>query len=415
MPHPQFSDDEIKQRAYYLYQARGRRAGDPKADWQEAIDSWSRSDRHSRGGAQPFQVLSSPLAWTEKKAIEPTANWLEQADIFRIIEKVSPIIEAIGIIAIPMAIWWFSETSQEAQEQQEKAVRAQAAVQNYLNQLSDTLSTGKLESEETLQTIVRASTLTLLDNPDLQPNSDLDEEENRRNDRKGQTINYLSETGLIQVKVPEQVQNGSQAEEQKEAVISLANANLSGANLIDVTLSGANLSGANLIDVTLISANLKYADLSNADLSNADLSRASLYGANLVYVNLSDADLSDADLSNANFNFGDAAPLDTDFVSGADLSNANFSGAELYGTNLIAADLSDADLSNADLSNANLRYADLSGADLSNANLSGAFLIDVKGWTEEQLMEAKLCNTELPPNTNLDSDRDCEVLGIPAN
>lgn len=227
MPDPQFSDDEIQQRAYKIYQARCAASGEPNADRQEAIQQL-KQERSKKPNRSAFSWLSRSLTRLEQGAIEPTAKWLDKADIFRIIEKISPIIEAIGIIAIPVAIWWFSETSQEAKEQQEKAIRAQTAVQNYLNQLSDILTTGKLEADEGLQTIVRASTLALLDNPDLQPDLDLDEEENWRNDRKGQTIGYLYEAGLLQI-------NSG----QKESVISLSNADLSSADL-----SGANLSDA---------------------------------------------------------------------------------------------------------------------------------------------------------------------------
>jgi hypothetical protein len=43
-------------------------------------------------------------------------------------------------------------------------------------------------------------TLALLNNPDLQHDSKLDDVENFHNDRKGQAIQYLSEATLIQVK-----------------------------------------------------------------------------------------------------------------------------------------------------------------------------------------------------------------------
>ena len=117
--------------------------------------------------------------------------------------------------------------------------------------------------------------------------------------------------------------------------------------------------------------------------------------------------LSEADLFNAN-------------LSGANLSGANLGGANLFEANLSSANLSYANLSSANLSGANLSYADLSGANLSSANLfeanlSGAWLgsaklSDVKNWTEDQLSEAKLCNTQLPEGCKLDPNRDCQEL-----
>jgi len=92
---------------------------------------------------------------------------------------------------------------------------------------------------------------------------------------------------------------------------------------------------------TVANANLSYADLSYANLSSADLRYADLSSANLRYANLSYADLRYADLRYANLSYAD----------------------------LSYADLSYADLSYADLSYANLRYANLSSAHLRYANL----------------------------------------------
>lgn len=372
MPDPLFSDDAIRQRAYEIYQARGGNPGDPNADWQEAIRQLEQEHTAQKRRRSIFFWLNRPFVWFEKETIEPTANWLDKADIFRIIEKVSPVIEAIGVIAgaiiIPVVIWQVGERAQDAQEKQEKAVRAQTAVQNYLNQLSDTLTTGKLRTDKDLQIIIRASTLALLDSPDLQPQPDLDEFENLQNDRKGQTIGYLSETGLIQVEEPKQPQNNKQAGKPKEPVISLAEANLSGAGLIEVNLRGANFNGANLSGAFLSGANLSNTDLSGADLSDAILNS----------INLSGADLTATDLS------------------GANLTRANLSGANLRG---------------AFLTSANLSSANLSGANLSSAILIGTNLSSAQNWSEEKLTRARLCKTKLPAGANLDPNRDCKELG----
>jgi hypothetical protein len=73
---------------------------------------------------------------------------------------------------------------------------------------------------------------------------------------------------------------------------------------------------------------------------------------------------------------------------GSDLSGANLSGACLIGAHLVEADLRKADLSRAVLSRAKLHRSDLREADLSGA----------KGWTEEQLAEAKFLNGATMPN-----------------
>lgn len=85
---------------------------------------------------------------------------------------------------------------------------------------------------------------------------------------------------------------------------SLAEQNLSGANLNYADLSDANLRGANLSDANLRGANLSRANLYGANLRVADLSSANLSGANLRGANLRGADLSYANLSGADLNRG---------------------------------------------------------------------------------------------------------------
>ena len=153
-----------------------------------------------------------------------------------------------------------------------------------------------------MNTLARARTLTVLPRLD--------------SDRKACVVQFLMEAGLL----------------RKEELV--------------VSLYGADLSGANLSEVS----NLYKVDLSNVILCGADLS-----GTFLI-----EADLSNADLSGANL--GEAMLLR------ADLREANLSGACLIGAKLHRSDL---------------READLSGA---------------KGWTEEQLAEAKFLDGATMPN-----------------
>jgi uncharacterized protein YjbI with pentapeptide repeats len=71
-----------------------------------------------------------------------------------------------------------------------------------------------------------------------------------------------------------------------------------------------------LIGVSLAQADLKGADFSYADFSDANLSQANLRGADLSYTNLSQADLSGADLRGA-------------MLIGTDLRTAMLSGTKL--------------------------------------------------------------------------------------
>jgi len=153
-----------------------------------------------------------------------------------------------------------------------------------------------------------------------------------------------------------------------------------------------------------LNLSLEGAYLVNADLSDADfrpdystlLFRESI---NLTYANFSNAKLkrvifSDADLRCAIFN-------------NADLSNAEIRGNDLTGAKLVSARLIRANLTNADLRDANLRDANLRESKLIGTDLSKA-----QNLTLEQVAQAKLCKTKLPPGIQIDPNRDCKELGI---
>ena len=158
-----------------------------------------------------------------------------------------------------------------------------------------------------------------------------------------------------------------------------------------------------------LNLSLEGAYLVNADLSDADfrsdystlLFRESI---NLTYANFSNAKLkrvifSDADLRGAIFN-------------NADLSNAEIRGNDLTGAKLVSARLIRANLTNADLTNAYLTNADLRDANLRESKLIGTDLSKAQNLTLEQVAQAKLCKTKLPPGIQIDPNRDCKELGI---
>src|SRR5215213_9022366 len=232
----------------------------------------------------------------------------------------------LQLFIVPLALaaigLWFS-AQQDAQQQRIEAKRAEseqqiekqraqdAALQAYLDQMSQLMLEGDLRSSKVhseVRTLARARTQTVL---------------GRLNSRrKGSVVQFLYEASLINKENP---------------VVSLS----------DVRLSGANLSHLELSDANLSEAELKGANLSDANLSDANLSEAKLEGAVLSDANLSDANLSDAKLGGAD-------------LSLADLPGADLSGAALKGAILSDAILSDTNLSEgAVLSLANLRRADL--------------------------------------------------------
>lgn len=170
---------------------------------------------------------------------------------------------------------------------------------------------------------------------------------------------------------------------------SLMYANFEGANLSSANLEASDLWRANLNRSILISANLESADLLGASLKGANLEKAMLRGADLGGANFTGASLGDANLV------------------GANLSGASLARAFLGGANLAGADLGGANLEAAELFSANFEGTHLGETNLVNANLEGA-----ENLTRTQVEQAKLCSTKLPEPFNLNSNDDCEELGV---
>ena len=296
-------------------------------------------------------------------------------NIFQFFAKVKPIIETIGILAIPFVLLIYENQRENRQIEFQRnvigsqaEVRQQQAVRDYLSQITtiylDVEDRNEIEQDEELRQLLEATTLAIFDelsvSEDFQDESKDENKFNReaiRKDRKGDVIDFLSKLGWI-----------NSTKEKEKPLISLSRSNLSQSDLSFARLSDANLSDANLSGAKLYGANLESANLESANLSYANLESAKLSDANLNYVELNDAEL----------------------------RRANLSDAKLRVANLIKANLKKTDLRRANLSDANLSGAKLNGANLSDANLN-----------EVNLDKAILCNTTMPDGTI--NNRDCET------
>jgi uncharacterized protein YjbI with pentapeptide repeats len=246
----------------------------------------------------------------------------------------------LQLFIVPLALaaigLWFSAQQDTRQQQLEEQRAQNAALQAYLDQMSQLMLQGDLlrssEEDSEVRTLARARTQTVLGQLD--------------SDRKASVVQFLYEASLIK---------------EEDPVLNLSGVGLRGANLSQLDLSDANLSGA---------------VLRRADLHGTNLSDAILRGAELNHADLRDATMSGADLSEANLNFAN--------LSRAVLNNADLPHADLSGANMSGAFLRYADLRESQLIETNLSGADLLEADLGYARLAGA-----KGVTEEQLEEAK--------------------------
>jgi uncharacterized protein YjbI with pentapeptide repeats len=152
--------------------------------------------------------------------------------------------------------------------------------------------------------------------------------------------------------------------DRPRAVVSLEDADFSGADLRGMDLEGVILTGANFEGANLEGAHLNYAFLWRATFKGANLFRSTLGGANLYEANFSRANLSEA--------FADYVNVQFTNLSGANLRKAHFSNVFLNGTMLTDANLEDIDLYRASFFNTNLR-----GVVLDNAGLFGVEDLDL--------------------------------------
>ena len=369
-------EELIELKAHQIWEKRqlDGREGTPQSDWDEAKQYL---EKH-RWGILLWR-LNRPFVWLEKKIIEPLDYWSDRANIFNFFSKLSPIIQAIGVLAIPFVIYYQQQKFEQNLISAQTQVRHQQAVRDYLSQITtihlETDQGKKIEEGNgEIVELLEATTLALFNELSVNEGSPKKREEVIEQDRKGQVVEFLSGLNWI---------NSSKEEDPllslQKANLSLANlvgANLVGANLRSANLKGANLVGANLVGAYLRSANLRSANLVGANLEGAYLKGAYLEGANLrsaylVGAYLVGAYLVGAYLEGANLR---SANLKDAYLEGANLKGANLRSANLKGANLKGAYLKGAYLKGAKLEGANLRSANLKGANLEGANLRSAYL-----------------------------------------
>jgi uncharacterized protein YjbI with pentapeptide repeats len=263
-----------------------------------------------------------------------------------------------GILAIPIALYYFERTEQKRADKrndlevkESASIAREEALEAYIYQVSQLLIDKglaveiqniaknipdqnsecakviaikeELESDSKISImldIIRALSLSIL------------RKLGKDGERKGEVIRFL-----IDIKILDKL------------------------NLASAELAGANLAHANLTYANFQKANFQNANLVFADLYFASLQSTNLTGANLEYTNFQNADLSYADFKNANF-------------QNADLGYATFGGVDFTGANLEKANLAGAD------------FTSLLGID-SPINLTPAQVKKAVNWQDAKFTE----------------------------
>lgn len=124
-------------------------------------------------------------------------------------------------------------------------------------------------------------------------------------DRKGEALQFLVESKLLECPEPAVDLNGADlsfaqlrgAQLSKACLrgVDLSNAHIVNGQLDDACLTGSNFQGANLRNASFISANLVYSILVDADLHGAIFDGVDLEGANLCDTNVTNEQLEAAD------------------------------------------------------------------------------------------------------------------------
>ena len=253
---------------------------------QQEEDTQQRKKKTRRGRAWDWTGFGDKTAW----------DWMQLLIV--------PVVLAVGALLFNLSLNARQLETEErcaaAQIEAEDQRAQEERLQTYLEQMGTLLiDEGLLDSEEDDEAryLARARTLAVLRRAD--------------DSQKRSVVEFLAESGLAGIGPP---RNGD------EPVVSLADANLAGADLALLDyLWGADLTEADLSDAFMM----------RIDLDSASLARAQLDRADLTDAHLPRADLTDADLPNTNLQLADlrGANLEDTKLEGANLSEANLEGA----------------------------------------------------------------------------------------
>ncbi len=220
--------------------------------------------------------------------------------------------DVLELAIIPISLALVSYIFNRMQSQNEQSIardrEAEAALQNYLDKMTDLLLENRLlwsNTSDEERSIARSRTMTILQTLDGK--------------RKGYLVRFLYESHLLEIDNP---------------IVRLHGANLRGIDLSELRLPGINLRGVDLREANLAGTNLEYSDISSAKLNKATLSAANLRNTNLWLADLSQTNLRSSTLEQANLQ---QAKLEKSNLQFANLKQSDLEAANLSGANLETA------------------------------------------------------------------------------
>lgn len=298
--HLPFTEEQIRARAYELWQKRNGREGSSEKDWHQAIEELNQENSIFR---QFYIVLKSPYVLVGR-----TCNLIRLAlsadNPKDATETLKAAISALGLAATIFAGFGLFLTYKNGQEQQ-RISQSQLQVAQKEQQINtERLMTDRfgkaIEQLGSKDKSVRIGGIYSLER--IATDSPKDHRSVMEVLTSFIRSNSPTNTIFDRQKQTEQVGTDIQSaltvigrREIKNDVpgyLNLSNTNLTGAVLDRTNLQGVILRGANLQKANLLRANLQ-----GVDLSEADLQKANLLGANLQNAYLSKANLQGANLT----------------------------------------------------------------------------------------------------------------------
>jgi uncharacterized protein YjbI with pentapeptide repeats len=317
--------------------------------------------------------------------------------------------DALGLVFVPVAggviitiVSYIYNKKQREREEAVQSLRAQdAALQQYLDQMSDLLVNRGLrpepaDSEPKGLQKYRDRVNDLLVNLNLRSEpADSEPKDYVRNLAQARTIAVLLGLDSEHKKRPLKLVYELGLIEKDNRPLELKNAGLDGANLSEITLRAAYLRCVDLRLSDLKGADLEGSNLNLADLRGSDLKRANLRDVDLTKANLLPYDAQDPERLSIH-NQKKTNNLSKESIGSARHSKLTITN--LRGATLTGARLHETLLGSADLTNADLTGADLTGAVLTDAVLTDAVLNKAEGVTWEQLSACESLAGATMPN-----------------
>lgn len=199
----------------------------------------------------------------------------------------------LDLVLIPLILgiagWWLATLGKKVEQNSLQERHQNENINRYLDLMTNLLLKEGLKADpenEIVSAIARTHSIRLLRESD--------------NNRKAVVLQFLNESGLIEV----------------DPIVDLNGGDIRHANLEGIVLRGVSIKGAYFLNCNLKNSKLNNSDFTGSNFNFADVTDATFENTNLTYANFIGAKVINCDLRTSNLN-------------GTDFSNADLSGSKI--------------------------------------------------------------------------------------